>query len=270
MNTQPTPNAEVNSVLTEMLTNAKQILGDNFIACYLQGSFAAGDWDTNSDIDFITVVQRDLSDTEYNAIEAMHAGMFDMETEWSKHVEGSYLPLDILRRTDAMDVTVPFLDHGHRVLERSTHCNTLVVRWVTREHGITLDGPPPTDFISPVSSDALRREILVKMQDWAQEIYAQPETGFSLWYQPYIVVMFCRMLHSIETGRIESKRAGVRWAKTTLDAKWLGLVQRAWEERTDLIALQKWRLPAVPEEIQPTIEFVRYAIALGEGKLHPS
>ena len=163
MKQAPTPNAEVNALLTEMVTGAKNILGDNFVACYLQGSFALGDWDADSDIDFITVVREPLSDLEYNAIEAMHADLFAGESEWAQHLEGSYFPQEVLWRTDTRATRLPFLDNAHNVLERSTHCNTLVVRWVTREYGIPLFGPPPGELIAPVSADALRHEILATM-----------------------------------------------------------------------------------------------------------
>lgn len=266
MNEYPTPNPEVNGLLTQMVTEAKAILGDNFLACYLQGSFAVGDWDADSDIDFITVVQRPLSDAEYKAIEAMHARIFAQASGWSQHLEGSYFPQDILKRTETRDTPLPFLDNAHNVLERSTHCNTLVVRWVTREHGITLDGPPPAEYIAPVSADALRREILATMHRWADEIYTEPQDHFSRWYQPYIVVMFCRMLHSIETGHIESKIAGIRWATSALAPEWIPLMERAWQDRPNP-GIQV-RLPADPQQVELTIAFVRYAVALGESKMH--
>jgi hypothetical protein len=43
MNTKrPTPDPELNAVLQELVTGIRAVLGDNFIAAYLQGSFAVG------------------------------------------------------------------------------------------------------------------------------------------------------------------------------------------------------------------------------------
>ncbi len=82
------------------------------------------------------------------------------------------------------------------------------------------------------------------------------------WAQPYAVLSYCHMLHSLETGRIASKLAGAQWAKNALDHRWAGLIQRAWEERPN--PSLKVRQPAVDSEVQSTLEFIRYALELGE------
>ena len=77
-----------------------------------------------------------------------------------------------------------------------------------------------------------------------------------------MVLMYCRMLHSLNTGRIASKLSGAQWAKNTLDSRWTGLIQRAWDERPN--PSLKVRHPADTIEVKDTIEFVRFAIKLGQ------
>jgi predicted nucleotidyltransferase len=60
MRTQPTPYADLNTVLRELVAWVQRILRDDFIGAYLQGSFAIGDFDIYSDVDFL-IVQRQLS-----------------------------------------------------------------------------------------------------------------------------------------------------------------------------------------------------------------
>jgi hypothetical protein len=55
--TYPTPFPELNAVLFELVTSVQTILGDNFQAAWLHGSFAVGDFDRHSDVDFIIVVK---------------------------------------------------------------------------------------------------------------------------------------------------------------------------------------------------------------------
>ena len=50
--TDPTPFSDLNAVLRELVTSAQAALGENFLAAYLQGSFAVGDFDADSDVDF--------------------------------------------------------------------------------------------------------------------------------------------------------------------------------------------------------------------------
>ncbi len=44
-----------------MVESVQAALGDNFVGAYLHGSFAVGDFDQHSDVDFIIVVRTTLS-----------------------------------------------------------------------------------------------------------------------------------------------------------------------------------------------------------------
>jgi len=49
----PTPYAELNEVLAGLVTDVRAILGGTLVGAYLQGSFALGDGDMQSDCDFL-------------------------------------------------------------------------------------------------------------------------------------------------------------------------------------------------------------------------
>lgn len=242
------------------------VLGQNFAAAYLQGSFAHGDWDTYSDVDFVVALEQEVAESDLPALQAMHARIYDLDSNWAKHLEGSYFPKETLRRPDPTNQPLLYLDNGSRELIRSNHCNTLVVRWVVRECGITLAGPDPRKLVDPVSADDLRQEVLATMRDWARELFADPVRMNNRWYQPFAVLSYCRMLHTLHTGRIESKPAGARWATSALDGRWAGLIQRAWEERPD--PSLKIRQKADPDDFANTLEFIEYALA-ESCKYHP-
>ncbi|HET6382529.1 MAG TPA: aminoglycoside adenylyltransferase domain-containing protein [Armatimonadota bacterium] len=257
----PTPDAPLNSVLQDLVTSVQAILGDNFIGAYLQGSFAIGDWDYDSDVDFIIALDHDVNEAELPALQAMHGRIYDGDSNWAKHLEGSYFPKEILRRADPAKSELYFLDNTFRELIRSNHCNTLVVRWAVRERGIVLAGPDPRELIDPVSADDLRQEVMVTMREWAQQLFANPEQMDNRWFQPYAVLSYCRMLHTLETGTIESKLAGARWAAGALDSRWTGLIERAWADRPD--PSWKVRQKANPDDLKSTIDFIRYALEVG-------
>ena len=48
----PTSNPELNTVIYELVKSVQEILKDNFVSAYLQGSFAISGWDNDSDVDF--------------------------------------------------------------------------------------------------------------------------------------------------------------------------------------------------------------------------
>lgn len=258
----PTSNPELNTVLYEFVKSVQEVLKENFVSAYLQGSFAVGDWDDDSDVDFTVVVESDISEVELQALQTMHARIYSLESEWAKHLEGSYFPKNILRSGSSTQKELWYLDNTFDKLIMSTHDNTLIVRWVVREYGITLAGIPPKDLIDPVPPDDLRKEILSTMQEWGNEIVSGQWKPDNKWAQPFTVLMYCRMLHSLHTGRIASKLSGAQWAKDALDARWTGLIQRAWDERPN--PPLKVRQPVEASEVNDTIAFVRFALELGQ------
>ena len=236
----------------------QNVLGETFIAAYLQGSFAAGDFDEHSDVDFAVVVEKDLSAAQVAGLQSMHNRTFNLASPWAQHLEGSYFPEEVLRHPPQPGEQLWYLDNGSRSLILSDHCNTLVVRWVVREHGVALAGPAPATLVDPVPTAALRKEILDVIHDWGGQILAAPERYNNRFYQTFIVLSFCRMLHSLHTGRIESKRAGAEWAKANLDPAWIGLIDRTWAGRPNPeISV---RTPADPHDFQKTLEFIQYII----------
>jgi len=255
----PTPYPELNAVLRELVSGIKGALGDVLAAAYLQGSFAVGDFDEHSDVDFIVVSRRELSTGEVDALQVVHAHVYDLDCGWAQHLEGSYFPASVLRQCDGRGTQLWYLEHGDRALVRSEHCNTAVVRWTVREHGVVLAGPPPEEIVDPVPVDVLRREIWETMHDWGHEILNEPERFGNRFYQSFIVLSYCRMLHDLHAGRVGSKREGAEWAKATLDSSWVELIDGAWDGRPN--PSQSIRQPADPADFERTLGFIRYAMS---------
>jgi hypothetical protein len=254
----PSPDAELNTVLAELVKSVQAILGEKFLAAYLQGSFGLDDWDNDSDVDFTIVIADDLTEAERLALIAMHVRIYAMESHWAQHLEGSYWPREWLKPEYANKNELWYLDNGSRELVRDVHDNTLVVRWVTYEYGITLAGEDAKTLLAAVEADDLRREILDVIRDWGQQLLDNPQHMNNGWYQPYAVLSFCRILHTLATGRIHSKPVSAEWAKVHLDSEWLGLIERARERRyqhfTNVDA------PADPADLISTQDFIRYAM----------
>ena len=258
MTASPTPFPDLNAVLSEWLSAIQTALSDNFVAAYLQGSFAVGDFDGDSDVDFLAAIRTELSAAQSAELQAVHARIYDLSSHWAQHLEGSYFPLAALKRRDQAGAQLWYLNNTSKVLVRSSHDNTQVVRWVTREHGITLAGPDPEALIDPVPAGELRREVLTMMHEWAQEIFDGRYSLDNRWAQPFAVLHYCRMLHTLHTGAVASKPAGAQWAKGALDSRWAALIDRAWQERPD--PSRKVRQPADPADLQMTYDFIRYAL----------
>jgi predicted nucleotidyltransferase len=257
-NAQPTPYPELDAVLQELVSSIQDILRDNFVGAYLQGSFAIGDFDQHSDADFIIVTHEDLNDEQVAALQRMHERIYHLPVSWAQHLEGSYFPKELLKDYTQRGGEVWYVDHGATVIIRHKHCNTLVVRWTLREKGVTLHGPPPVTLVDPIPVELLRKEILEVITDWGQEILSDPERFNNRFYQAFILHSYCRMLHSLHVGNPDSKRAGTQWAKANLDPSWSDLIDRSWAGRPNPAV--SVRQPADPHDYARTLEFVRYVM----------
>ena len=256
----PTPYPDLNAVLRELVESIQAILGKNFVAACLQGSFAIGDFDEHSDVDFTIALEQELSPKQVDALQVMHGRIYDLDCPWAQHLEGSYFPREVLMQIPQRGKQLWYLDNGSRSLIQSEHCNTLVVRWTVRERGIALAGPDPATLVDPIPVEALRQEILETIHNWGHQILAEPERYNNRFYQSFIVLSYCRMLHDLQAGSIGSKRTGAEWAKANLDTSWAGLIDRTWAGRPN--PERSVRQPADPQDFQSTLAFVGYCIEM--------
>jgi hypothetical protein len=258
----PTRFPELNAVLATLVSHVQARLREQLVAAYLSGSFALGDGDADSDVDFLFVVEHDIDSATGAALQEIHQAVYDMPSEWARHLEGSYIPRAVLRQHTKLGDALFYIDNGSHTFERSTHDNNCVVRWVTREHGVTLHGPEPKTLIDPVPDETLKLEVRSVMRDWGDALRADLARIDTGWYQPFTVVSYCRMLHTLASGRITSKPAAVRWALASLDPVWHDLITQAWVDRTG--HWTRVREPARADSVARTLAFINYARALGD------
>jgi predicted nucleotidyltransferase len=226
----PTTYPELNAVLDELVVSVRASLGETFCGAYLQGSFALGDADEHSDVDFSVVTHDEVTDAQLDALQAVHKRLYALESAWAQHLEGSYVPRQELRRVDESRAPYWYLDNGAAELIGDNHCNTAVVRWTLREHGVILAGPDPRSLVEPVSVAELRDDVQWGMCEWADWL---PHNKLSRRGQAVLVLTICRMLYTVESGRVSTKREAGEWALAALDSRWSSLVQDALDERPD-------------------------------------
>lgn len=252
------PAQDLKPVLETLVEGIRSVLEINLLGVYLSGSFAHGGWDAYSDVDFNVVIERDLYLEELELLRVVHARVFTIENYYARHLEGSYFPKVILDDLGRTDEPVWYLDNGSLNFERSAHDNTLVNRWVLWEHGLILAGPDPKVWFFPVPESLLKAEILDTMRTWGGEILTGEYRIDNRWAQKFAVLSYCRMLHSLATGTVQSKPAGAAWGKEALDPHWWPLIDDALSARSK--QYMKVYQPADPDKGQQTLAFIRYAL----------
>ena len=240
----------LDELLATFVARLRQELGDLVVGVYLQGSFALGVGDEWSDVDFIVAVEEAVTDLA--PLNQLHAELYERPTEWAKHLEGSYIPVSLLRGVDPDRTPVPFLDNGATHLELDPHCNSAVVRWILWRHGIPLFGRAAASLVDPVSEDDLRREAWQALGEYLE--WGAGLTEMSAWAQPYLVLTICRLLRTIERGDIATKAAAGTWAAKRLPS-WDPLIARALRDRPD--PWKRVHQPATRYATEQTHDFVR-------------
>src|SRR5574337_1049179 len=142
---RPTPYPEVNALLQELLESVQTILGNHFVGMYLDGSLASGDFDQDSDTDFVVVTDEEISGDLFSALQAMHDRIATIDSGWAIQLEGSYISRHALRRYDPAHALHPNIERGQGERLKMIHhgADWVIHRHVLRERGITLAGPAP-------------------------------------------------------------------------------------------------------------------------------
>jgi hypothetical protein len=80
-------------------------------------------------------------------------------------------------------------------------------------------------------SNEVKRTMLQVKRLFEDEINCPLSFFNSRFGQSFTVLTYCRMLHTLYTKTVQSKKAGMLWAKQFLDPKWVNLIDQAWNER---------------------------------------
>jgi hypothetical protein len=252
-----TPYADLDELLDELVGHWRRILGDNLVGAYVQGSFALGAGDEQSDCDFIVATYDRPSAEQEQALRALHDEIPTREGHWPHDIEGSYAPIDELATVDALGRPWLFNNHGSRTLEWDEHCNRTFVRWILREHGITLIGPDARSFVNPVPAQAIRREAAAAIPTLMDDLATWIDIDTLAWGQRYAVVTACRILYTLDTAEVASKAGALEWAQRRLDPRWRPLLAQVRDDRAiGFVAGQ----PPRPGSAEAARSFGEYAV----------
>jgi hypothetical protein len=260
------PYPELREVLNRFVDEIAAELGENLVGIYLVGSIASGDFDADSDVDFLVVTHTELTEANMKPLQEIQFKIHDMDCYPAKHLEGSYISIADLNDWSIVGQKKLFyFDNGSTAYEQSTHDNQWHVRWILRERSITLIGQEPEAILQAIPRNELRNEIkttMLQVKRLFEDEIDRPLSFFnSRFGQSFTVLTYCRMLHTLHTGTVQSKKAGMEWAKQFIDPKWAKLIDQAWDERQGVRFGIKIGQRAELTLLYETLDFIRYAVS---------
>jgi len=108
-----TPYEDVNEVLARLSDGLTALLGEQLLGLYLTGSLTCGDFDpSSSDIDFLAVLSKELSDEQLSAITDTHERIGVAFPRWATRLEGSYITKDMIATKDRPVISRPYVNAG--------------------------------------------------------------------------------------------------------------------------------------------------------------
>lgn len=250
MSVQPTPHQAVNDLLEKLLSGAQSVLENNFAGLYLYGSLASGDFDRQkSDIDFLVVTFDEISDEGIRSLKAMHENLWQSGGKLAAKLEGSYVPLEDLRRYESNEKEYPSVNEGKFYLGRHDS-DWIIQSHILREQAVAIAGAPLENSIDQVQPDDLRRAVADLLNEWWSPMLENPAFIKNSEYETYTVLTMCRALFTLEHGTIASKSASARWAQDALDESWTELIEQS----------LNWRRGEQINKLNEVLNFIRYTV----------
>ena len=248
--TAPTLYPDVNAVLDALLSSVQDILGDYFVGLYLYGSLASGDFDPlRSDVDFVVVTTDYLPEDLISALGEMHARLWASGLKWAANWKAPTF------RGTLCGVMIPMLRRvrastkGASIWRATAAIGSFSV--ILREQGVSVSGPPLQPMIDPVSLDEIRaRRARTCCAIGGHRCWMTPRFLRDGEYQAYAVLTMCRALYTFHHGAIASKPVSARWALSTLDQRWIALIEWA----------LTWQHADQSDHLSETLDFIRYTL----------
>ena len=252
MDIQPwTSYPEVNAALLRILSASQQALRENLIGMILHGSLASGDFDPQcSDVAFLVVTAQPVTPDQMEQLSIAFEQITHSGQPWSTNVEGSFIPLDALRRYDPPNIYHPALrcDGSFGVDGHGT--DWILQRWNIREYGTAPYGPEPKTLIDPISADEMRKASAGILFDWWQPMLEDDFRLDDAEYQAYAVMTMCRSFYTLKTAEVASKPTAARYALSVLDTRWHPLIEEA----------MQWRHGITMDRKELVKDFIRFTL----------
>jgi len=100
-----------------------------------------------------------------------------------------------------------------------------------RERGVTLIGPSPAALVDEVGANILRAVMRQYAESFLPDLFTWINFGIA-WAQRYAVATLSRILYTLETGEVTSKRDAMLWAVDHLDAEWRPSILQSLADRS--------------------------------------
>lgn len=253
----------VQTVLNEYIALLHERLPNTLEGLYLQGSIALNAYvNDSSDIDFITVINRRLSEVEVRILSEIHktiAGKYE-----KPEMDGVYIMWKDIGKLEADDDNYPYYNEG--TLGYGAYFNS-ITWWILKTNGVSIIGPEPSALKFEIDSQHLVSYVIENMNTyWAGRVQRIENAMGNKLYPPtseiddeieWSVLGLLRQHYTLKEHDIISKLGAGEYALLHMPMEWHPIIKEAINIRKGM----KIKIFTSDEErINMALQFSKYII----------
>lgn len=208
-------------ILNKLVDQCKEIFGENLTGVYLHGSMAMGCFNPyKSDIDFIIVIEKDISDDqklkfmnevaelnksapgkgiELSIVKKMYCKKFLYPTPFELHFSNMHLQWFLTKPTDYISKM--------KGIDKDLAAHFTIIR----NYGVVLYGAQIDEIFGDVPREDYLDSIWCDIEGAKEDILENPV---------YVILNLCRVAAFLKSNLVISKRQGGEWALENLAGKY--------------------------------------------------
>ncbi len=241
---------EARERVNELASRLQPLLRSNLAGLYLFGSLAAGGfYPGRSDVDLLAVVERGLDDDDLEKVERFRLEYVEAHPAWDNRIEIGFVSRTVLQTfAGSPSGTIAVLSPGEPLHHKPAEADWVLNWYGVCTQGEVLYGPPPFAIGPEVPVAAYKRAIASQLPLWSMEV-RERSVAHSRSYQGYIVLVLCRALYGLATGKQTTKEGAAAWAEERFP-EWAEFIEEA----------VVWHRADLSEPHATTIRFVDFAL----------
>jgi hypothetical protein len=240
---QLTPHQDINDILIRLSEGLKEILDEQLVGLYLTGSLTYGGFEHgSSDIDFLAVLEEQITDGQREHIKKLHAEINNFYPEWAKRTEGSYITRSLLENVEPPKMPRPYVNEGKMSAKDLVYGQEWIMNlYVLYNCGVALVGPGPKQMFKPVSIATMRRASIKSLHENWKPLLKNASILENAHHRAYVILTLCRILHTAKNDGVASKRVASDWVKQAYGKPWSELVKEAenWQHGQDMSSVDE-------------------------------
>ncbi|MFJ7935811.1 aminoglycoside adenylyltransferase domain-containing protein [Sporosarcina sp. NPDC096371] len=254
---------DVEKVLDKYISMLHERLPNSLEGFYLQGSIALDAYvDGSSDIDFIAIINRRLSEREMRVLSEIHRTIAN--TYPKPEMDGVYLMWADIGKLEAVETNYPFYNGGK--LGYGVHYNA-ISWWILKTNGINILGPEPTSLNFKINTQHLISYVVENMNSYwtgrIQKIELAMEDMPQLLAKEiddeieWSVLGLLRQYYTLKEHGIISKLDAGEYALLHLPEEWHPIIQEAIDIRN---GAKRESSSSDRERMEAVLRFSKYII----------